>query len=230
VATLILTSVYLVANVDSEGNDLYKCYSHESAGLLLIEIEATALAWPGENVTILARANATQANVHIRYIHVNILSLRDNRTETLLNSKSFFLDSHLSIQNSREISYKVAIPEDTLPGLLFGEVEFQWSIEGSPDVEKEFDTFPATYIQNKPYEDLRQEYEGLYSVFNDLKTNYTQLQLNFTDLQQDHLALETEQIGQSNATGLMYLFLITTGIFIATTIILIIRNPKGTVW
>lgn len=218
----ILLSMCLSVIVYSETNEKYECYSLESTGLL-VEIEITTLAWPGENINITIRAEATQANIHIHYIHVNVSSLKENRDETLLNGTEFLVDTHLNLGEFDETSYEVFIPEDTLPGLLYGKVEYSWSIENDESKFDKLKAFPATYIQNKPYEDLRQDYEALNSFCNDLQANYT-------DLQEKYKQLESNQIGENNATGLMYLFLVTTGVFAVTTTLLLIKRPKTTTW
>lgn len=217
------------APVYSETDEKYKCYSLDSLGLL-VEIETSALAWPEENINITIRAEATQANIHIYYIQVNIFSLKENRDETLLDNTAFIEDTHLNLGEFNETSYEVLIPKDTLPGLLYGEVEYSWSIEGDPSVFDKLKAFPATYIQNKPYEELRQAYDSLNSFCDDLQANYTSLEANHTDLQQKYQQSEDQQIGENNSTGLMYIFIITTGIFVATTILLMIRRPKTTTW
>ncbi len=222
ITALILINASLTTIAHSETAGTFRCYSFERLGLL-IEVEVTGVVWPRENITVSIKAVATQANIHIRFVHVNVSSLKESRNKTLLSSTSFFEDTHLSLGSSRETSYIVSVPEDTLPGLLYGEVWYKWSVEGDNDVSNELNAFPATYIQNKPYEDLRQDYEALNSFFNDLQANYT-------DLDEKYQQLAGGQIAQNNATGLMYLFLITTGIFVVTTILLLIRRPKTTTW
>lgn len=221
IAVLILTiSVNTVAY--SETDNVFMCFSRTRLGLS-VEIEVTALAWPGENAAFAVRANATQANIHVRYVHVNVSSLKENRNETLLSSQSFLEDAHLVLGESHQTSHLVIIPNDTLPGLLYCKIEYAWSIEGEDDVEKEVDNFAATYIQNKPYQELLEDYESLDDFSN-------ALQMNYTDLQQRYQSLADSQTVQGGATGLAYVFLITTGIFVVTTILLLAKHPKTSLW
>ena len=227
--TLILAALSLTSNAYSQTNERCNCFSLERSGLL-VEIDATSLAWPGENITIFLKIIATQANIHIRFIHIEIFSLGNNRSETPLDNSSFLTDYHLGMNTTKTISYKILVPTDTLPGLLYGKVEYRWSIEGDVNLLEELNYFPATYIQNKPYEDLRQNYEALNSLFNDLMDDYARLEGNLTDLQQKFIQLQNEQIEESNATNLMYLFLVTTGVFIVTTILLMTKRPRASSW
>ncbi len=226
---ILFVSINLSTIGYSETNADYKCYSVDSRGLL-VEIEASAFAWPEENVNITVRAEATHADVYIYYINVNISSLEENRSETLLGSATFFEDVHLERGEFEVTSYKKLVPTNSLPGSLYGEVEYRWSIEGDESTFDKLEAFPATYIQNKPYEELRQNYEALNSFLNDLQSNYTSLEANYTDLQKEYQQLADNRTAQNNSTGLMYLFIITTGIFIVTTILLLAKRPKTTTW
>jgi len=109
-------------------------------------------------------------------------------------------------------------------------VEYAWSIEDDYTVEEEVNAFPATYIQNKPYRDLLQDYEALSNSRDALQENHTSLEANYTDLQQNYQTLADGQTAQDNATGLMYVFLITTAIFVVTTILLLAKRPKAPTW
>ena len=108
------------------------------------------------------------------------------------------------------------IPEDSLPGLLYGQVEYVWSIEGDERVEKEADVFLATYVENKPYRDLLED--------------YTRMEANYTDLKKEYQTLANGRTAQDGATGLMYVFFITTAIFVVTTILLLLKRPKAPTW
>jgi hypothetical protein len=229
ITALILASMNSVAVVYSETDTTFECFSRERLGLL-VQIEVTAIAWPGESANVTITATATQANVHIRCIHVNVSSLKENRSETPLSSNSFLEDVHLSLGDSNQTSYGMLIPEDSLPGLLCGELEYAWSIEGEDNAEEEINAFPATYIQNKPYQDLLENYEALSNSRDALQKNYTSLEANYTDLQQNYQTLADGQTAQDNATGLMYIFLITTAIFVVTTILLLAKRPKAPTW
>jgi hypothetical protein len=218
-----------VAVVYSETDTMFVCLSRERLGLL-VQMEVTEIAWHGESANVTINATATQANVHIRYIHVNVSSLRENRSETLLSGNSFLEDVHLRLGESNQTSYGLLIPEDSLPGLLYGEVEYAWSIEDDYTVEEEVNAFPATYIQNKPYQDLLEDYEALSNSRDALQENHTSLEANYTDLQQKYQTLADSQTAQDNATSLMYVFLITTAVFVVTTILLLAKRPKTPAW
>ena len=131
-----------------------------------------------------------------------------------------------------ETVYTLQIPKDALPGLIYGMISYSWDIKGTvPDPHHVLPkAFPATFIENKPYAELKEDYDALNGSYARLAANYTSLQENYTELEGKFQDLESSQLGESNATGLMYLFLITTGIFVVTTIVLMIRRPSQATW
>jgi hypothetical protein len=216
---LAVSAISLVAVAHAQDDPaLFECFSREGSGLL-VRIQTAALAWPGDNVTITVNATATHADIHIRSVHVRILSLKENRSETVLGALSLPENTLINLGGSAQVSHTVSIPENSVPGLLYGEVDYAWSIAGDDDLFDEAATFPATYVQNKPYQDLLEDYAVLQAFADDLQSNYTDLQAQYQTLADNHVA-------ETNATGLMYVFLITTAIFVVTTILLLVTHPK----
>lgn len=226
---LFLVSVRLSTVAYSETEERQLSYSLNRGGLL-IEIEAPIQAWPGEKLNITMRAEAS-TEIHIDFIYADISCLKENLTEILLNSIRFLENFDISQKETYEEHYEVVIPNDALPGLIYGTLRYKWYIEGDiPTHVEDVQTFQVTFVQNKAYEELRQDYEALNSSYTSLESNYTSLWANYSDLLEKYQQLESNQIGENNATGLMYLFIITTGIFVVTTILLLIRRPKTTTW
>jgi hypothetical protein len=208
-AILALLTVSFTGVASSQDEPaLFECFSRDRAGLL-VKIETAALAWPGNNINVTINATATQANIHVHHVHVLVKSLVENRSETVLANMLFLENASLHLGDSNKTSYSVEIPEDSIPGLLYGEVEYAWSIEGDTILQEETHIFLATYIRNKPYRDLLETYGAL---------------------EQQYQALADSHAAQENATGLMYVFLITTGIFVVTTILLLATHPRSSTY
>jgi hypothetical protein len=77
---------------------------------------------------------------------------------------------------------------------------------------------------------LLEDYEVLDRFSDALEKNYTDLDADYAELQQEYQALADSQTTQDNATSLMYVFLVTTGIFVVTTILLLAKHPKMPTW
>jgi hypothetical protein len=106
--------------------------------------------------------------------------------------------------------------------MIYGVIWYEWYIKGSiPDEHQVFPkAFPATFVEDKAYIELQEDYDGLEGA-------YTSLVANHSLLQERYVELESQVTGERSTTSLMYLFLITTGIFVVTTILLIIRQPRS---
>ena len=221
---LFLAVISLARPARSDTVETQTCYTWDY-GCLLVEVEAPVTAWPGDTINVTVRANAS-AKIHVDFINVNFSCLRGNLEKFPLLSTTTTLENvDLGWGSLNETCYKLEIPDDALPGLIYGMVWYDWYIEGTiPDHHQIFPkAFPATFIENEAYIELKADYDILES-------SYATLESNYTDLQEEYHELESKIGGENNATNLMYLFLITTGIFVVTTILLMIRRSKSTSW
>ena len=226
--TVILAGISISATVYSETEERQE-YSFTEGGLL-IGIESPIQAWPRDKLNVTIRVEAT-TEIYVEFINANISCLTENLTDTSIKYIDFVKDVDFYSGQTYEQHYEVVVPEDALPGLIFCELRYKWDIKGDiPTHVDNVHAFQVTFIQNKAYEDLRQAYDSLNSFCNDLQSNYTSLKANYTDLQQKYQELSGNQIAQNNSTGLMYLFIITTAIFVVTTILLLVKRPKTTTW
>jgi len=226
ITTVIIANIGISATAYSETEEK-QVYTFTQGGLS-VEIESPIQAWPGDTINVTIRVEAA-VEIYIDFITANISCLTENLTKTSIKYIEFLKDFDVNRGQTYEQSYEVVIPKDALPGLIYGKLRYRWYIKGDlPTYVDNVQTFQVTFIQNKAYEDLRQAYEDLNDFCNDLQNDYTSLEANYTALQEKYEQLAGNEVAQSSATGLMYLFLITTGIFIVTTILLLAKRPKTT--
>ena len=99
------------------------------------------------------------------------------------------------------------------------------------ELKNNYDSLSSNYTEllssynlvSLDYDSLQTEYDNLLNNYNSLNSDYNSLQADYNDLKSEHEALTTD-VGTTR--NLNYLFIITTIIFIATTIYLAIRKPK----
>ncbi|UCB61484.1 MAG: hypothetical protein JSW72_05435 [Candidatus Bathyarchaeota archaeon] len=228
VLTLIVTGLSVCTIAYSQAEERRVWHSLDW-GVFLIEITAPVQAWPGDplNITIMSKAST---EIHVEFIRASLSCLKENLTETPIGTIDFLKNATFSPEETSKQHYEVTLPKDALPGLIYGKLQYSWYIQG--DIQTSFEdveAFRVTFVQNKAYEELRQAYDALNSFAEDLQANYTSLEANYTDFLQQYQQLADTQIMQNNATGLMYLFIVTTGVFVVTTILLMVRRPK-TAW
>jgi hypothetical protein len=228
VLLVTLTSVQGAYSEEAENRVFYSL----DYGGLLIEVEAPVIAWPGDDVNVTLRAEAS-AKIHIVSIELNVSSLREGREEVPLLRNATFLGSvDLNPGMLNETTFTATIPGGALPGLIYGKVAYTWQIRGTTPATLDIlpQAFPATFIENEPYIRLKEDFDLVNSAYNSLQANYTSLNATYTGLLLENESLKSDQIEESNATSLMYLFLVTTGVFVITTILLLAKRPQTTTW
>lgn len=223
ITILIMIIGNLAKSARSETSENLTCYTLDFGGLF-VEVIAPTTAWPGDTINVTVHTQ-TSANIHVDFINLNFSCLVGNFTKVpLLNTSSTLENVDLDSGFINETRYEIIIPNDTLPGIIFGFIWYDWCIKGSiPDPHQHLpEAFPATFVEDKAYIELKEDYDNLES-------SYTSLVSNYSNLQEQYQELENTSAGDNNTTSLMYLFLITTGIFVVTTILLIVKQPKS-IW
>lgn len=219
-----LITISLAGIEMSDAAEVQKCYTLDYGGLL-IEVEAPTSAWPGDTINITVSVKAS-AEIHVDFINVNFSCQREGLEKVpLLSTTTTLKNIDLTSESLNETRYELEIPDDALPGLIYGMIWYDWYIKGNiPSPHQIFPTaFSTTFIENEAYIELKED-------FDNLESSYITLESNYTDLQERYHMLESKITEENSATNLVYLFLITTGIFVVTTILLIIRRPKSSSW
>jgi len=98
-------------------------------------------------------------------------------------------------------------------------------------LKSDFDSLKATYDSLKSkYDSLESEHNTLVSDYSALQKKHTSLDSEHKSLLADYEALKSEyeaSVGElGTSRNLMYVFVVTTIVFIATSIILFARKPK----
>ena len=98
-------------------------------------------------------------------------------------------------------------------------------------LKSDYDSLKATYDSLKSsYDSLKSEHDTLVSDYSTLQKKYTSLDSDYNSLLADYDALESEyemSVGDlGTSRNLMYVFVVTTIVFVATSIILFLRKPK----
>jgi len=98
-------------------------------------------------------------------------------------------------------------------------------------LKSDFDSLTATYDSLKSkYDSLESEHNTLISDYSALQKKYTSLDSDYKSQLADYESLKSEyeaSVGElGTSRNLMYVFVVTTIVFIATSIILFARKPK----
>lgn len=210
ISLLILSTLLMTltcrAVVGSTPEERPPVYSMEFLGLE-VNIKAPYQVDPSENITVIAKAEA-KADIEVEYIYLDIYGLKNETEEISLLTITLVERSNLNNGASYEIERNVTVPNEISPGLTYGILRWKWKYMGM-GVEPPSAGFILTYVRNLEFEQLQADY-------NELMTKYTELDSKYAG-----------ELG--GARNLMYVFVATTIVALATVLFLIIRRPK-TFW
>lgn len=211
VFVLTVTSGAVGQSTQGETRTVY--YHGEEHGGLVVEVEAPYHVYPSEKMNLTVKVRAVTERIYVLCMHLNISGLMNERNETLLRSIAISNLEHvdLAFNETHQYIYEITIPAEISPGLTYGSISYEWTCWGMPtDISPT--GFPVTYVRNKEYEELRNDYQILNSTYWSFQENYTKL--------------ESQYSGELGGTrNMMYVLIVTTVVSVASVFFLI-RRPK----
>jgi hypothetical protein len=187
-------------------------YHGQEHGGLIVEVEAPYQVYPSEKINLTVKVRAW-TEIYVLYMHLNISGLMNERNETLLTSIAISDLEHVDLvfNETCQYVYEISIPVEISPGLTYGSISYEWTCWGIP-AKVSPTGFPVTYVRNKEYEELHNDYQILNSTYWSLQENYTKL--------------ESQYSGELGGTrNMMYVLIVTTVVSVASVFFLI-RRPK----
>jgi len=188
-----------------------------------IQVNATAEALPGNNITVALLVESKADNVHVVYLNLTIFGFVEGQYKTNLTS-IYQDDFFLNYNEKRERNDTLSIPLDVWD-TTYGELSFQYSIEGFSYSLSQLG-FTMTHVRNVYLENLEEQFHSLSENYTELQQNYTWLEGNYTELKDNYSELSKSVIELDNTRRAVIILAITTIFFVATTFYLFMRKPK----
>lgn len=227
ISALMLTMLSLTitygAVAESTSEETRTVYQMEYGGLT-IEIEAPYQTDPDDEINVTVRVGATE-EIEVVSFSLRIYGLTNETKEDLLGWADITeFEGSYAPGESREYVHNITIHQDILPGLTYGTISCKWkSIEIISDVLSVKLTlsipsagFIVTYVRNKEIEQLKMAYEELNASYWELNSSYTELE--------EKISASSGQL--TGTRNLMYAFVATTIVSVATAVLLVIRRPR----
>lgn len=249
--TLALT---LIRNATAQSSSEMQTFFSKDYPGISIQVNGTRQADPGENITVSLWINCTADDVYVDYLNISFYGYRHFRyglEEITLNFACMMNNSLLGYHNASEQDYTMHIPNDVWD-LTYAEIRLRYSIKASSPNEYD-EIFPITTVGNVLWEELEKKLEWWNETHQLLNTTYWQLnstyelldqtfwesfQMNLStenlaylnktywELQHNYTALQGSLNELDNTRSAVAALAITTVIFVATTIYMIMRKPK----
>jgi hypothetical protein len=189
--------------------------------------------YPGDTLTLDTRVEA-KTNVYFSYLKLDVYGVKEAHGEYIndhVGSLTILSDVGMASGVVRTENFKLAIPENVLPGALHSLVSAVFA-EGEKKgdlvtvvipLTRLYDVFTIAYLKNRAYELLQDEVNYLNSKLGELETEIGDLQANYNALMHEHEVA----LGELNTVKLLiYVLIMTTVAFMATTVYLTKRRPK----
>jgi len=244
----------LIRNATAQSSSEMQTFFSKDYPGISIQVNGTRQADPGENITVGLWINCTADDVYVDYLNISFYGYRHFRyglEKTTLNFACMMNNSLLGYHNASEQDYTMPIPNDVWD-LTYAEIRLKYSIKASSPTEYD-EIFPITTMRNVLWEELEKKLEWWNETHQLLNTTYWQLnstyelldqtfwesfQMNLStenlaylnktywELQHNYTALQGSLNELDNTRSAVAALAITTVIFVATTIYMIMRKPK----
>ena len=231
----------LIRNATAQSpSEMQTFFSKDYAGIS-ITVNATIETIPGGNTAIGLWINCTSAGVKVDYLNLSVYGFKSGKEKILLNFTCALPNAPISLNQT--IEYNVSIPSDVW-GATYGELYLKYAIVDQP-IERNAG-FQMTIVRNVYLEELEQQLKSLNESYQQLNNTLEQLnqtfwesfQINLStenlaylnktywELQHNYTALQGSLNELGNTRSAVAALAITTVIFVATTIYMIMRKPK----
>jgi len=162
---------------------------------LRVRVYAPYQAYPGDTIKVRVDADALEALADVT-ITIDIFGSRSK------NGKEGYdkWEDGISVvdgvdweeDEGKDKTYNVDIPSYSDPGLVYGHITCEWTTV-TDDVDHTYaESFTITYVLNKAYEDLQEDYKDLSSKYDKLKVDYDGLSSTYNDLQKTYNSLRSD--------------------------------------
>jgi len=177
-----------------------------------IQVYAPPQAYPGDVVPLTVKVNATEDLLDVYVILEIFGSKYENCSHWNTTSFKVLWNENLNASEGVTKEYNLEVPSDADPGLVYSYIICKWMTLDLDEYSK-YDSFSVTYLENKDFETLRNEYAELQNKYEDLNASYTELK-----------SKHQSEIGSTR--NLVYILAATTIVSAITAFILLMRRPK----
>ena len=194
-------------------------------------LELPEEAHPGEMITCYLRITADDV------IHVNYVELIIRFGDIMLYGETIISDRDMFPGEKVVRIIELTLPTEPTSGRLY--ICIAAETYKHPHTVISSNSLYATYVRERTYDELlrdydalRADYDRLISDYDSLRTDYIELNSKYESLKADYRELILKHGASkrelATAKSMMYIFMVTTVVFIATTVYFARRKPKTT--
>lgn len=232
VTVLVLMLISMRFTTAQEQNETTQTFFEFQWPGIEVQVNATSKAMPGESMTVILLVRGT-LEIDVQHLDLRVFGFTEGQNKTFLRDipKGDGVFS-LASNDTKKFNDTFPIPEDVW-GVTYGELSLEYESSGYPYPALSLG-FTLTNVKNTELERLKKNVQSLSAELNELQQNHTWLKGNYTELSENHTELTRKYDELSKGTGpdntrhIAIILAVTTVVFGATTVYLIIRKPKQT--
>lgn len=229
--TLAFASSIYTAKVQASAENMETFFNSEIPGII-IQVNATRETQPAGNITFTLRLEG-RTDVYVEELNLSVFGFERGENKTLMESITKN-DFSLNTISSKEYNRTFVVPQRVW-GVSYGEISLTYraKLGGLKLIFPQLTFgFTMTYIKNVYLENMEEKLENLTSTYEQLsQTFWKSFGMNLTEenlvqLNETYRLLQGSQSELDNTKRVATILAITTVIFVATTLYLVMRKPK----
>lgn len=191
-----------------------------------ITVDATNQTSPSENASISLKVYCWALNVSMNNLNLSVYGFKFGQEKVSLKNITFVsAKTLLDFNKTKEFNATVLMPADVWEA-TYAELHCSYTLEISQESHEEMASFSMTIVKNTYLESLKTQLADLNSTYLQLNSTYTQLNQTYWELQQKYNATAGSVNDLDSTRRAAVVLAITTMIFVASTIYLVIRKPR----
>jgi hypothetical protein len=220
----LTVALFSSTRVQATTDQMKEYFDSEMTGIN-IQVNASTTTNPGENMSAILTLTAT-ADVTFGRIGLEVFGFVNGTDQLLIGNLS---DSNFRMNNSlRQYPIVVNVPANVW-GITYGQIDLAYSVNMGqmtltfPNI---VNGFPLTLVENTQMKNLQEQIRTLNDSYANLTKSYSDLNSTYWNLNQSYASAQNSLGELDNTRRLTTILAITTVVFLATTIYIILRRPR----
>ncbi|HVP27303.1 MAG TPA: hypothetical protein VMT26_06540 [Candidatus Bathyarchaeia archaeon] len=224
--TVLMLSLAFAQNIKAQTASNMQTFFSMNYTNISITVDATNQTSPSENASISLKVYCWALNVSMNNLNLSVYGFKFGQEKVSLKNITFVsAKTLLDFNKTKEFNATVLMPADVWEA-TYAELHCSYTLEILQESHEEMASFSMTIVKNTYLESLKTQLADLNSTYLQLNSTYTQLNQTYWELQQKYNATAGSVNDLDSTRRAAVVLAITTMIFVASTIYLVIRKPR----
>jgi hypothetical protein len=224
--TVLMLSLAFAQNIKAQTTSNMQTFFSKNYTNISITVDATNQTNPNENASISLKVYCWALNVSMNSLSLSVYGFKLGQEKVSLKNMTFVSAKiQLDFNKTVEFTETVLIPADIWEA-TYAELHCTYTLDIPQESHEEMASFTMTVVKNTYLESLKTQLSELNDAYLQLNSTYTQLNQTYWELQEKYNATAGSVNDLDSTRRAAVVLAITTMIFVASTIYLVIRKPR----